>query len=508
MQTHLWDFGGQEIYHSTHQYFLTHTALYILVADNRKEDTDFDYWLFTASMLGANSPIIIVLNEKEGRKKELNETELRQSFPGLHQIIPVNFATNQGLKALEEAIHYNIRQLRTIGMKIPAPWLKVREAIQALGKDFITFDEYLELCAEQGVGEEDTARAVSDLWHVLGFILHFQDDITLDNIVILNPEWGTSAAYAVLDSRLLKDQNGRFTLQDLRKIWSERYPRNKHQELLQLIMRFQLCYEVEKSQRYIAPQLLPEQEPKYSFPSTRLLQHQYRYTFMPKGIISRLIVALNRYIHNYLVWKNGVVLQDGDTQAEIKKNYLGHSIHIRIQGSRRKEMLYLIREQVRAIHSVFSKLQVQELIPCTCSECKNAATPEYYELLHLERTIEKKRTTIECRRSFSDVPLRGLLEAIDLFPVDIPAMKNLISKDRLSECLQALRKALEGTLLEDQIIQLQGQYAYLDQETIAGTAEEQAVQIGQSKLRKALLKLLKEIGQSSFLLEVERPTNE
>jgi len=82
-------------------------------------------------------------------------------------------------------------------------------------------------------------------------------------------------------------------------------------------------------------------------------------------------------------------------------------------------------------------------------------------------------------------------------------MKNLISKDRLSECLQALRKALEGTLLEDQIIQLQGQYAYLDQETIAGTAEEQSVQIGQSKLRKALLKLLKEIGQSSFLLEKE-----
>ena len=198
MQTHLWDFGGQEIYHSTHQYFLTHTALYILVADNRKEDTDFDYWLFTASMLGANSPVIIVLNEKEGRKKELNETSLRQSFPGLRQIIPVNFATNQGLKALEEAIHYNIRQLRTIGMKIPAPWLKVREAIQALGKDFITFDEYLELCAEQGVEEEDTALAVSDLWHVLGFILHFilhfQDDITLDNIVILNPEWGTSAA--------------------------------------------------------------------------------------------------------------------------------------------------------------------------------------------------------------------------------------------------------------------------------------------------------------------------
>jgi len=47
----IWDFGGQEIYHATHQFFLTRRSLYALVADDRKEDTDFNYWLQVVELL-------------------------------------------------------------------------------------------------------------------------------------------------------------------------------------------------------------------------------------------------------------------------------------------------------------------------------------------------------------------------------------------------------------------------------------------------------------------------
>lgn len=40
-QINIWDFGGQEIYHQTHQFFLTERSLYALVVDTRKEDTAF-----------------------------------------------------------------------------------------------------------------------------------------------------------------------------------------------------------------------------------------------------------------------------------------------------------------------------------------------------------------------------------------------------------------------------------------------------------------------------------
>jgi GTPase SAR1 family protein len=46
----VWDFGGQEIYHATHQFFLTKRSLYVLLDDTRKDDktlhdASFKYWL-------------------------------------------------------------------------------------------------------------------------------------------------------------------------------------------------------------------------------------------------------------------------------------------------------------------------------------------------------------------------------------------------------------------------------------------------------------------------------
>src|SRR5664280_1655409 len=38
----IWDFGGQEIMHSTHQFFLTKQSLYVLVLNGREGGEDID----------------------------------------------------------------------------------------------------------------------------------------------------------------------------------------------------------------------------------------------------------------------------------------------------------------------------------------------------------------------------------------------------------------------------------------------------------------------------------
>ena len=45
-QINIWDFGGQEIYHSTHQFFLTKRSIYLLVTESRKEDSHDDFFYF------------------------------------------------------------------------------------------------------------------------------------------------------------------------------------------------------------------------------------------------------------------------------------------------------------------------------------------------------------------------------------------------------------------------------------------------------------------------------
>lgn len=49
LRLNTWDFGGQEIYHATHQFFLTQRSLYVIVWNARLgvEQARLDYWLKT-----------------------------------------------------------------------------------------------------------------------------------------------------------------------------------------------------------------------------------------------------------------------------------------------------------------------------------------------------------------------------------------------------------------------------------------------------------------------------
>ncbi len=99
-RVNIWDFGGQEIYHATHQFFLTKRSLYALVADTRKEDTDFYYWLNVVELLSEGSPVLLVKNEKQDRHREISERQLRGQFGNLEKTLSANLATNRGLPEL------------------------------------------------------------------------------------------------------------------------------------------------------------------------------------------------------------------------------------------------------------------------------------------------------------------------------------------------------------------------------------------------------------------------
>jgi Leucine-rich repeat (LRR) protein/GTPase SAR1 family protein len=110
-QVSIWDFGGQEVYHATHQFFLTHRSLYVLVADDRKEDTDFNYWLNIVELLSDNSPVLIVQNEKQDRKRDIDIGTLRARFTDLKETYRVNLANNRGLDGLRLAVTQELQRL-------------------------------------------------------------------------------------------------------------------------------------------------------------------------------------------------------------------------------------------------------------------------------------------------------------------------------------------------------------------------------------------------------------
>lgn len=217
-QANLWDFAGQEIYHATHRFFLTTRSLYVLVADTRQEDTDFFYWLNLVELLGGNSPVLIIKNEKDDRPRGLNERQLRERFTNLRGVFATNLADGRGLAEIRDQIQFELTRLPQIGDPLPKSWVNIRQALEADERNYIDWREYLALCGQHGIQEQGYKETLSIYLHELGICLHYRDDPLLRKTVFLKPEWCTKAVYKLLDTRQITLNRGRFSRTELNEV--------------------------------------------------------------------------------------------------------------------------------------------------------------------------------------------------------------------------------------------------------------------------------------------------
>ncbi|MCP4219468.1 MAG: GTPase, partial [bacterium] len=171
--------------------------------------------LNVVELLSDNSPLLIVKNEKQDRRREINERQLRGQFTNLKETLPANLATNRGLPEILKHIKHYIAGLPHVGTALPKTWVKVRKKLEEDKRNHIGLDEYLEICEQKGFNRREDKLQLSGYLHDLGVCLHFQEDPVLKKTVILNPEWGTDAVNTVLDNDRVARNPGHFTKKDL-----------------------------------------------------------------------------------------------------------------------------------------------------------------------------------------------------------------------------------------------------------------------------------------------------
>lgn len=298
-QLNVWDFGGQEIYHSTHQFFLTERSLYIFVWDARQEEEygRIDYWLNTIQSFANDSPIIIVVNKcDETRKnvKSIDFEDLKKNFPQIINLFNVSCRDNINIEYLRQEIVNQAKNLPLMKTIWFSTWVSIRKDLEELSKtkNIINFDEYLVICSKHEIYDLEAVSLIKYL-HDLGVVLYFHEDILLRNIVILSPEWGTDAVYKILDAQanILKDRNGILYSDDLSDIWDnvEIYPKSIYPYILKLMEKFQLSFIVEnQKQTYLVAELLDNTEKNIplEFANGSTLNFRYEYKFLPAGIMT------------------------------------------------------------------------------------------------------------------------------------------------------------------------------------------------------------------------------
>lgn len=408
-RVNIWDFGGQEIYHSTHQFFLTNRSLYLLVWEARTDQhqISFDYWLNVIRLLSNNSPVIIVLNKMDERISNIDEKSLKAKFKNIVSFHKVSAMSGQNIELLSENICNEINSLPLIGDKLPKVWLEIRQILESKQSNYISLSEYLAICNQCGLSNK-RALFLSQYFHDLGVFLHFKEDSLLRQIIFLKPEWATNAVYKILDSKEVILRNGEFDL-DLLDIVLSEFESDKRPYIVTLMKNFELCFEVEKN-TFLIPELLKPEIVDFDWDYNDNLRFEFHYDFMPAGIMARFIVRTRNLIHDNTFWKNGVIIQRENTRALITTDQYSRKLLIWIHGNNASFLLETIRKELNDIHLSLNYSDVPEKIPCICPECLNSQTPHLFNYGFIRKIgINNTFKTIPCEISATGVNVHKLL---------------------------------------------------------------------------------------------------
>lgn len=433
IRLNVWDFGGQEIMHATHQFFLTKRSLYLLVCNARNSEADnrLDYWLKIIRSFGGDSPIIIVGNQIDEQPFNVDRRRLLNKYPQVKAILETSCRDGIGIPDLSKAITGEIGKLPHIFDPIPKKWFAIKDKLSSLKKNYLSFDDYKRICKDEGVLQDFYQYTLIGFLHDLGTMIYFQDDPHLQELGILNPEWVTNAVYRIINSNLLFKEHGILSIKDLESILeSDEYTRSHYAFIVNIMQKFELCYPFDNdTNRYLIPDLLIKDEPETG-DWKDVLAFQYKYSVLPSSVFSRFIVRMHPFISKNTVWHSGVVLKIDTNRVRVKADFDAGKIIIEIDGvGVKRDILQQIRSQFESIHKTIPGLDVVEQIPI----------PEHPEL-----SIDYKQLLkLESNKVYK-FPLVGLDESVDVRQL-LNGVVDPASKERQYE--QVTRKSLWKSIL-------------------------------------------------------------
>jgi small GTP-binding protein len=413
IKVHLWDFGGQEIMHATHQFFLSKRSLYILVLDGRKDEKT-EYWLKLIESVGGDSPVLVVINKIDQNPGfEVNQKTLRRKYKNIKGFYRLSCATGKGVNPFIPALKEQLAEVEMLHTTWPGSWFNIKRALEKMKEDFIPYETYKEICAKEDITDASGQETLVEFLNDLGIILHFKD-LELQDTNVLNPEWVTQGVYKIVNSDELAAGKGILEVDKLDGILKKRkgdrfvYPKGKCRYIVELMKKFEICFAIDK-ERILAPDLLKVEESEFEFDFKNALSFQLDYDFLPRSVMPRFMVRMHNDIKGELRWRTGVVLQNKKFHATalVTVDHEEKKFYIFVTGEQKRDYFSVIRHTVQDINDSFEKLEVAEKVPLPGS---GKITIDYEELTGLEQMGTKEFDVGKMKKRYS---VAQLLDGIE-----------------------------------------------------------------------------------------------
>lgn len=397
----LWDFGGQDIYHSTHRLFMSSNALYLLFWDKVTEANEFTpclvedgeertykvhkipYWLNYTKSLGKGSPCIVVQTktEKHGEADIPNKAKIRKQFKDI--IVPRNGFKSieskddnweeNGYEDLLTVIKRSVGKLKK-GSQLLTNCIAIRQALrdaQQAKRKLMPFEEYATIANQNDISNDGEINPMSLLktWLVRTGVVYYREGL-MNNQIILNQGWAIEAIYKLFDRkqhyyRLSRKKKGRITGKDLINIWSPTFDEHEQKLFIDFMLSCELCFETTPEQKeeeryktvelaersFIVPQLLTEERPDEQIEDFLEGREswfvKYEHDFWHYGIMQSFIVRAKDLAKERAIWQIGILLKDGKSRALVEA--VGENVIVRVTRDG-KHLLDKIRNELNDIN--------------------------------------------------------------------------------------------------------------------------------------------------------------
>ncbi|MER7459124.1 COR domain-containing protein [Micromonospora sp. NPDC126480] len=458
MTVRLWDFGGQEVYRITHQFFFSQRALYLLVWNPREgqEQNEVEGWLRRIRLrVGTGARIIIVATHADERRPELDYPSLNRLFP---EVLAGHYAisnrTQDGLDDLRRAISAEAARLPQMGQRLSTRWVKARNAIleRAAERPQIPYSDFVQICADHGVRESEMVT-LAEFMHDLGQIIYYGDDEGLRDVVVLNPEWLTKAIGYVLEDKVTREAKGILDHNRLSEIWGvDRddgivYSQVYYPYFLRLMEKFDVSYRLESDEnRSLVAQLVPHERPVLPWEVTTAVASDCRAITLvcelsepAPGLIAWLTVR-HHDASTGKYWRSGVFLrhpiQSYDSEAILELT--GETkLLLQVRAPSPDMFFNVLRDSIEnLIRRRWPGLGYQLYIPCPGALQDNTPCPAQFPLKGLLSFRERGGSVQNCLACQSDHSVSQLLTGFATPPTQLqPELERLhqemsrVSKD-------------------------------------------------------------------------------
>ncbi|KXZ48565.1 hypothetical protein GPECTOR_26g468 [Gonium pectorale] len=366
----LWDFGGQDVYYSTHAFFMASRAVYLVMYRSR-DDSELDRlqeYMDRIQALAPGAPMVLVGTHAGERTEQGGNFRPKQppptlftAFPSLHrEPLFVSSMNGYGVKDLKAVVLQLALRQPGVGELLPASFIKLRRAVQSKQQTFksgaepvVTAAQYAELAASAGVDDPTQLRTFTSLLYDFGDLLHFEHVPGLEDAMVLRPQWVADVMAHVItmnDAKLKKMEEhsasdssggamssskhggstGRVAKSALLQLMEEVSP-TRAEGLLALLENFNMMHSIDEVTALVPPMmpdvssahgatLLYEEASKSpDAPRFRWWSAHYEYSYVPDALMCRVLCRVFALPNLEILeaWRFGAVMRRNSHLAMI-----------------------------------------------------------------------------------------------------------------------------------------------------------------------------------------------